>query len=168
MILARYVDDEYEGGPITRIRHTVRVFLHTQNNTYLFVKLHGEDEFGSREGIESIGGGMEGFETFEETLRREVREETGLEIESYKLIGTIIDRYNLLNRENHAHFFVGEVDTTKQGETHKTKLEETLIEGVVELTYTDALKELTHPKNKISKLIYRRDLLAFEQVKHME
>ena len=132
------------------------------------MKLHGVDEFGEREGIESIGGGMEGFETFEETIKREVREESGYEVESYRLLGTIIDRYHLIQRETHSHFFVGEVDTTKQGPISRTPQEQKLMEGVVELSYSEALKELTHPKNKVSKLIYRRDLLAFEQVKHVD
>ena len=162
MILKRFDDTEYPKTEIKKLRHTVRIFLKTERNTYIFVKIKGSDDFGERNHIESIGGGIEGFETFKEALEREVMEETGYELLDYSYIGTIIDRYYLLARETHSHFFVGSVNTSIKHNTNLTLLEESLFDRLVELSEEEVLEELSNPKTKIAKLIYQRDLLAFK------
>ena len=161
MILKRFDDTEYPKSLITHIRHTVRVFLKTERNTYIFIKIKGSDDFGGRNHIESIGGGMEGIESFDEALRREVLEETGYELLDYSYIGTIIDRYYVISRETHSHFFIGNIDTSIKHEQMLTSLEELLFDKMVELSEEEVIEELNNPKTKIAKLIYQRDLLAF-------
>ncbi|MBR3841045.1 MAG: NUDIX domain-containing protein [Erysipelotrichales bacterium] len=164
MILKRFDDTEYPKTLITHLRHTVRIFLKTERNTYVFVKIKGSDDFGERNHIESIGGGIEGFETFDEALHREVLEETGYELLDYSYIGTIIDRYYLIARETHSHFFIGSINTTNKHETKLTSLEESLFDKLVELSEEEVLEELNNPKTKIANLIYQRDLLAFKNM----
>lgn len=161
MILARFDDLEYVKQPITHIRHTVRVFLKTQNNKYIFMKIKGADDFGERNHLESVGGGVEDNESLNEAILREVREETGYVVSNIKSIGTIIDRYYLIGRETHSHFFVGNVDTTNRKQTYWTDLEKFLFDEMVELSEDEVITALNNPQTKIGKLIYRRDLLAF-------
>ncbi|MCQ2981693.1 MAG: NUDIX domain-containing protein [Treponemataceae bacterium] len=163
MLNGYFEDNEYEKTYIDHVRHTVRAILHTQNDTYLFVKVKGADLFGERNHIETIGGGVEEGEDLETALAREVLEESGYTVVSARPLGEITDFYNLIHRETHSHFFAAEVDTTVRGETGWTDLEKTLFEGVVELTADEALKILQNPQNPVSRLIYRRDILAFTE-----
>jgi len=158
-----FEDDQYEKSTIDHVRHTVRAIIHTQKDTYLFVKVKGHDSFGERNHIETIGGGVEPGEDLESALAREVMEESGYTVLSARPLGQIIDFYNLIHRETHSHFFAVEVDTENRNDTSWTDLEKTLFEGVVELTADDARSIMQNPKNPVSHLIYRRDLLAFEE-----
>ena len=160
MIIARFDDTEYPKSYIDHIRHTIRIILRTQNDTYVFLKIKGSDDFGERNHIETIGGGMENNESFDDTIKREVKEETGYSLLSYDYIGTIIDRYYLIHRETHSHFFEGYIDTSKKDEVHLTELEKTLFDGLIELSYDEAIKELNNPTGRVAKLIYQRDLFA--------
>lgn len=162
MLNQYFEDDEYEKSYIDHVRHTVRAILHTQNDTYLFVKIKGHDMFGERDHLETIGGGVEEGEDLVTALHREVLEETGYTVLSERPLGEITDFYNLIHRETHSHFFAAETDTRTCAGTQLTDQEKGLFEGVVELTKDEALEILRNPKNPCSRLIYRRDLLAFE------
>ena len=162
MILARFDDTEYPKQNITHIRHTVRIILKNEGNKYIFLKIKGNDIFGERNHIETIGGGIEGYESMEHALLREVNEETGMNLKEYTYLGTIIDRYYSINRETHSHFFVGTIDTTDHRDLPLTDLEKQLYDGIVELTEDEVLEELQHPKTKIAHNIYQRDRFAFE------
>ena len=58
------------------MRHTVRAII-LQNKQILLVTGHGADFYWTP------GGGVEGSETIVETLHREIKEELGVNIESY-------------------------------------------------------------------------------------
>ncbi len=158
-----FEDTEYEKSYIDHERETVRAVLHTQNDTYVFVKIQGYDLFGERNHIETVGGGVEPGENLVTALHREVLEETGYTVLSEKPLGEITDFYNLIHRKTHSHFFLAEVDTRNCSQTSLTEQEKTLFDGLVELTADEALKILQNPENPCSRLIYRRDILAFTE-----
>ncbi len=60
-----------------------------------------------------VGGGVEFGETFEETAKREVMEEVGVEIENIKVLGLV---NNIIESESHHSVAVIVAGTIKEGE----------------------------------------------------
>ena len=61
---------------------------------------------------------MEEGESLFDTIKREVMEELGLEVQSCEYVGTIIDSYNLIKRITVSSFFHCLVDSSALQETH--------------------------------------------------
>lgn len=163
MIIKYFDDTLYPKSQINNLRHTVRVFLKNENHKYMFLHIVGVDDFGKRDHYESIGGGIEKGESKVMALQREVLEECGLVVNNIQEIGTIIDRYYLINRETHSHFFYGEVNTTKQMPRHLTDMEKNLFDGFIYLDEDEVLNALNYDhQNNVGILVMRRDYCAFD------
>lgn len=163
-LIARFDDDLYEKSEITHVRHTVRLFVRDEKGLFWFLTIHGEDAFGMRNHYETIGGGIEEGESYEEAIHRELMEEIGYEVVRYKEVGMIIDRYYLIGRETHSHFFVVDIDSTQPHETHLTESEKTLFSGLVQVPKEEVCDMLrpTSTSHRVDILVQRRDLCAFE------
>lgn len=164
MILARFDDELYPKSEIKRIRHTVRLFIRDENDLYWFLVIRGEDDFGVRDHYETIGGGIEKNESFEEAIIREVREEIGCVPYAIRPIGTIIDRYYLIGRETHSHFFSVRIDSTKQTVNQLTPLEQTLFFDCIKVKKEEVsdILSLDKTQSKVDYLVQRRDVWAWE------
>lgn len=170
MLIERFEDTMYEKREITHIRHTVRLFVQDEQGLFWFLVIRGKDDFGQRNHYETIGGGIEAEETYEEAIRREVMEEIGYEVEHIQEIGMIIDRYYLIGRETHSHFFYVTIDSCKPHERKLTKLEQQLFFGLVKVKKEDivAMLALSEQSSKVDFLVQRRDLRAFEYAVEMQ
>lgn len=164
MIIKRFDDTQYKHSEITTIRHTVRLFVRDEQGLFWFLVIRGEDDFGKRHHYETIGGGMEAGEQFIDTIKRELKEEIGYEVREWKEIGTIIDRYYLIHRETHSHFYLVTIDSNKAQERHLTDLEKTLFAGIVKFKKEEVCGMLScnEDSSKVDFLVQRRDLYAFE------
>lgn len=162
MEIARFQDDIWPLTNIENERYTVRCILVNQDHKYGFIHIVGKDEFGNRDHLETIGGGIEIGETKEEALIREVKEETGLTVSEYQELGEIVDTYNLLKRETHSTFFYCLVNSNNQGLTNRTTMEKSLFKEIVWLDESLAIKELENYKCDIGKLVQQRDLKALK------
>jgi hypothetical protein len=78
-ILGYLNDDQYPPAEISHIRFTARAIVFN-NDRFAFLPIRGEDDFGVRDHIESIGGGIEEGENAEQTIIRECLEEAGIEV----------------------------------------------------------------------------------------
>ncbi|MBQ9988086.1 MAG: NUDIX hydrolase [Erysipelotrichales bacterium] len=163
-MIARFDDDLYEKSEITHIRHTVRLIVRDEKGLFWFLKIAGEDAFGMRNHYETIGGGIEENESYEDAIRREILEEIGYEALRIQEVGMIIDRYYLIHRETHSYFFVVDIDSTKPHETHLTESEKTLFSGVIQIPKEEVCERLrpTSTSHRVDILVQRRDLCAFE------
>lgn len=161
-IIGRFKDELFPYNGYDHIRYTARAIIENENNEFGFLHLVGEDFFGVRDHLESCGGGLEENEDLVDTIIREVKEEMGLSIKHLKLLGSIIDAYNLINRITLSTFFYCNVDTTKQEKLNRTYEEQILIKEIVWLKKEDALKRLKEAKSNVDILVQRRDLLALE------
>lgn len=161
-IIGRFKDELFPYNGYDHIRYTARAIIENQNNEFGFLHLVGEDFFGIRDHLESCGGGIEENEDLVDTIIREVKEEMGLSIKHLKLLGSIIDTYNLINRITLSTFFYCNVDTTKQDKLNRTYEEQILIKEIVWLKKEDAIKRLKEAKSNVDILVQRRDLLALE------
>ena len=145
------------------LRYTARVFLRSADDRFAFLSIQGVDGFGLRDHIETCGGGVEEGETFLEAAKREINEETGLDADHFRLIGAIIDEYNLIERMTCSVYYVAET-TKESGPTDRTAEEKILISEIVWLTAEETLIRLSAETSPIGMLIHQRDLRAFTEL----
>ena len=94
-------DDEWNKEYIDHNRQIVRAIVVVDDSNYFyFVRVHRDDDFGKATLIETAGGGVELNENLESAVRRELREELGVEVEIICKIGVVSDYYNLIHRHN--------------------------------------------------------------------
>ena len=101
-----YQDNYY---PFTFISHTrvvTRGILLNEHNQVALIHVCNDDDFGHRDCYETPGGGKKKKETLRESVKREVLEETGYEVEIIKYLGFVEDYYNLIFRRNHIHYYL--------------------------------------------------------------
>lgn len=164
MKLLGVFEDRYWAKTQTKeIRYTARVFLHSKDDRFAFLSIKGEDGFGFRDHIETCGGGVEEGETFLEAAKREINEETGLDAYHFRLIGVVIDEYNLIERMTCSVYYAAET-TKESGPTDRTAEEKILISEIVWLTAEETLSRLSAVTSPIGMLIHQRDLSAFTEL----
>ena len=157
-ILGRFKDDLFEYHGYENVRYTCRALIENSKGEFGFLHLVGEDFFGERDHLETCGGGIEENESIYETIEREVYEEIGLDIKQMKLLGAVVDSYNLIKRITFSVFFHCIVDENNIHDLHRTKEEETLIKEVVWLKPLEALDYLENKgKSNVDKIVHQRD-----------
>ena len=160
-IIGRLQDDQYPFEGYDHVRYTARGIIENEKGEFGFLHIVGEDFFGERNHLETCGGGMEEGEYLDDTIKREVMEELGLEVLSVELIGSIYDAYNLIKRITFSTFFHCKVDTSHVEVLHRTEEEEILIKEVVWLKPEEALDWLENrAQSRCDKLVQRRDAMA--------
>lgn len=163
-VLGWFEDDQYPVAPITYERLTVRCLLQDEQGRYIFVHVLGTDEFGKRDYIESIGGGVEENESLMEALSRECQEEAGCTLKEVELLGLVVDHYHLIQRRTYSIFFKAKVDTWLK-HRHLTEAESNFGLQLQFYSYQEALHAM-NPKGltKINKLIQQRDYCVLQHV----
>ena len=161
-IIGRFIDDIYPYNGYDHIRYTARAIIENEKGEFGFLHLVGEDFFGVRDHLETCGGGLEENEDLVDTIIREVKEEMGYDIKKCKLLGSIIDTYNPINRITLSTFFYCKIDSSDTGDFKRTEAEEILIKEIVWLKPLEALKRLKISKSNVDLIVQRRDLLALE------
>lgn len=137
-------DDEWNKEYIDHNRQIVRAIVVDDSNYFYFVRVHRDDDFGKATLIETAGGGVELNENLESAVRRELREELGVEVEIICKIESFGDR-NL---------------TTEEIESFKL--------STLKLTFEDAIEEYKKCSNtKLGKLILNRELPVLNYVKEI-
>ncbi len=163
MLIAILEDSAYRkriATPYTK-RWTVRVFAYDEEGKLVFLRIIGRDDFGKRNHLETIGGGVQNDETLAEALKREVREVIGYECEVIMNLGFIVDHYNLLNRETISNYFVVQL-TNYVGEELSVK-EKRLVAHTESYDELEALHLFKKSKPQtIESLVYRRDYHALK------
>lgn len=158
-LLGNLDDDQYVQSEITHVRFTARAIA-VKDNLFAFLSIKGEDDFGIRDHIESLGGGIDEGEDAQITIVRECLEEAGFEVEVKALLGVIVDRYYFIQRQTFSYFFLVEVKNI-QSQTHRMPMEQTLMQEILWLSESETLRMLDFPVEKIGRLIQRRDKVAF-------
>ena len=153
-------DTIYPKQAITHERTTVRAILINHKEEFAFLRVVGEDDFGIRNHLETLGGGVDDGEDFEEALKRECMEEAGLKVRVIRKLIVITDEYHLIQRRTHSHFYLCKLEEVGFS-TQFQENEKALIQGIQWLTFEEAVVELSAEHIcDVGKLIYRRDRLA--------
>ena len=104
-------DDEWNKEYIDHNRQIVRAIVVDDSNYFYFVRVHRDDDFGKATLIETAGGGVELNENLESAVRRELREELGVEVEIICKIGVVSDYYNLIHRHNINNYYFCKIES---------------------------------------------------------
>lgn len=158
-VLGYLNDDQYPPSEITHVRFTARAIV-IKDDRFAFLTIRGEDDFGIRDHMESIGGGIEEGESAEDTIVRECLEEAGIDVSIKAFLGVIVDHYYFIQRQTVSYFFLANVINV-QHQTNRTDMEKTLMHDVLWLSVEETLKMLDMPVEKIGRLIQKRDKTAF-------
>ena len=166
-LLLNLQDNEY---PYTYIDHTrivARAILINDKKQVALNKLHGHDSFGSRNYLETPGGGVKPNETVIEAVHREILEETGYKASIIEEIGVVDDFYNLIHRHNINHYFLMKVESYVG--KHQEEYEKSMIEALIWMDIDKAIEEFEKMKkvSPVARLVANRELPILKKAKEM-
>ena len=166
-------DNEWALEYIDHDRRIARAIVFDDEGYFYFVRAERNDEFGRVTLIETSGGGIEAGEAEVASVKRELQEELGADVEIVCPIGLVSDAYNLIHRHNLNYYFLCRVKSF--GERHLTEDErESFHLTTLKLRYEEALAEYERRRDsRLGRLIANRevpvlkrawDLLSQEEV----
>lgn len=158
-------DDEWPLDYIDHDRKIARAIVFDKEGKFYFIRVFRDDGFGKATLIETSGGGIEEGEDEERAVRRELKEELGVEVEIISKIGLISDYYNLVHRHNLGHYFLCKIKSF--GETNRTYEEINCFNlQTIKLSYDEAYQEYERCKiSKLGRLIANRELPVLIEAK---
>lgn len=139
-------------------RKIARAICFDDDGLFYFVRAERDDDFGRATLIETSGGGVEEREDLQAAVKRELKEELGVEVEVLCKIGVVSDYYNLIHRHNLNHYFLCKV--VSFGDKNLTQDEiESFHLSTLKLTYEEAVSEYEKRREtKLGQLIANREL----------
>lgn len=153
-----YVDHE---------RNIARAVVYDESGQFYFVRAERDDIFGKATLIETSGGGVENGEDLISAIKRELKEELGVQVEVVCKIGVVSDYYNLIHRHNINNYFLCKVKSF--GEKNLTQDEiENFHLSTLKLSYKEAVQEYENRANtKLGNLIANRELPVLHRAKEI-
>ena len=154
--------------PLTTINHDrmiARAIVVDDEGCFYFVRANRDDDFGKATLIETAGGGVEAGEDLDTAIRRELKEELGLDVEVIKKIGLVSDYYNLIHRHNINNYFLCRI--VSFGEKHLTKDEiEDFHLSTLKLKFEEALAEYEKCRcTSLGRLVANREIPVLKRAK---
>ena len=160
-------DTQWKFDYISHDRNIVRAIVYDEKGQFYFVRAERDDDFGKATLIETSGGGVENGENTLTAIKRELKEELGVEVEVICKIGVVSDYYNLIHRHNINNYFLCKVKSF--GDKNLTEYEiNSILLSTLKLSYEEAVKEYEYRANtKLGKLIANRELPVLYRAKEI-
>jgi 8-oxo-dGTP pyrophosphatase MutT (NUDIX family) len=160
-------DNEWPLTTIDHDRMIARAIVVDDEDNFYFVRVNRNDDFGKATLIETSGGGVEEGEDLHTAIRRELKEELGVDVEVLCKIGVVSDYYNLIHRHNINNYFL--CKTVSFGDKHLTRDEiEDFHLSTLKLTYEEALAEYEKCScTALGRLIANREVPVLKQAKEI-
>ncbi len=167
-ILYKLEDSVYPYTGFTHTRDISRCVLFNEKGEILLNHLVGDDKFGHRDYYELPGGGRDKGETLINTLKREIKEETGYLIKDEPIIalGRVIDAYNLIGRINNNHYYIAFIDS--KGDKDLLEYEKVLIKEEIWVSLDEAInlyKSVDTVSSPLATLVINREFPILELVR---
>ncbi len=158
-------DNEWPFKYTDHDRPIVRAIVYDDEGYFYFVRAERDDDFGRATLIETSGGGVELGEDLHTAIRRELKEELGVETEIVCKLGVVSDYYNLIHRHNINNYFL--CRAISFGDKHMTQDEiETYHLSTLRLTYDEAEAEyVKRRETKLGRLIANRELPVLKKAR---
>lgn len=146
-------------------RRIARAICFDEEGFFYFVRAERDDDFGKATLIETSGGGVESGEDLNTAIKRELKEELGVEVDVITKIGVVSDYYNLIHRHNLNNYFLCKVISL--GEKHLTQDEiESFHLSTLKITYDEAVAEYEKRREtRLGRLIANRELPVLMKAK---
>lgn len=160
-------DSEWQYEYVDHDRNIARAIVYDEEGQFYFVRAERDDDFGKATLIETSGGGVEPGEDLITAIKRELKEELGVQAEVLCKIGVVNDYYNLIHRHNINNYFLCRIEAF--GEKNLTKDEiESFHLSTLRLSYDEAVSEYKkRAVTKIGKLIANRELPVLYRAKEI-
>ena len=160
-------DDQWEFDYIDHDRTVVRAIVFDEEDKFYFVRAVRDDDFGKVTLIETSGGGVEENEKLLDAIKRELKEELGVEVDVVCKIGVVSDYYNLIHRHNINNYFLCKVKSFGDKNLTKEEMDDFHL-STLRLSYEEACKEYEDRANsKLGKLISNRELPILHRAKEI-
>lgn len=160
-------DDQWEFDYIDHDRTVVRAIVFDEEDKFYFVRAVRDDDFGKATLIETSGGGVEENEGLLDAIKRELKEELGVEVDVICKIGVVSDYYNLIHRHNINNYFLCRVKSFGDKKLTKEEMDDFHL-STLRLSYEEACKEYEYRANtKLGKLISNRELPILHRAKEI-
>lgn len=160
-------DDQWEFDYIDHDRTVVRAIVFDEEDKFYFVRAVRDDDFGKATLIETSGGGVEENEELLDAIKRELKEELGVEVDVVCKIGVVSDYYNLIHRHNINNYFLCKVKSFGDKNLTKEEMDDFHL-STLRLSYEEACKEYEYRANtKLGKLISNRELPILYRAKEI-
>ena len=160
-------DDQWEFDYIDHDRTIVRAIVFDEEDKFYFVRAVRDDDFGKATLIETSGGGVEENEELLDAIKRELKEELGVEVDVICKIGVVSDYYNLIHRHNINNYFLCKVKSFGDKKLTKEEMDDFHL-STLRLSYEEACKEYEDRANsKLGKLISNRELPILHRAKEI-
>ena len=160
-------DDQWEFDYIDHDRNVVRAIVFDEEDKFYFVRAVRDDDFGKATLIETSGGGVEENEELLDAIKRELKEELGVEVDVVCKIGVVSDYYNLIHRHNINNYFLCKVKSFGDKNLTKEEMDDFHL-STLRLSYEEACKEYEDRANsKLGKLISNRELPILHRAKEI-
>lgn len=148
-------------------RMIVRAICFDDDGFFYFVRVERDDVFGKATLIETSGGGVESGEDLQSAIKRELKEELGVEVDIIHRIGVVSDYYNLIHRHNLNNYFLCKIKSFCDKNLTQEEIEEFHL-STLKMTYQEAISEYEKRREtKLGRLIANRELPVLLIAKEM-
>ncbi len=163
--LGEFKDNWFPFSYLDHTRRIARAIIIDNENRVLVEKIRRDDDFGIATYYETPGGGIKQGETCIEALKREIKEECGLEIEVLQEIGYVEDDYNIIHRHNHSSYYLCKV--VKETEMKREPNEVIWIQNLLFMSLKEIIDICSHPDTPIAKIVYQREKVVYQEAKDL-
>ena len=160
-------DTEWPFLGIDHDRLIVRAIVADDEDYYYFVRVERDDDFGKATLIETAGGGVESGENFSAAIRRELKEELGVDVEILCKIGTVSDYYNLIHRHNINHYYLCKIKSFGAKNLTRDEIESFHL-STLKLRYSKAVSEYGRcSSSRLGRLIANREIPVLKRAREI-
>lgn len=166
-LLLNLEDNEWPLTGIDHDRMIARAIVVDDDGYFYFVRANRDDDFGKATLIETAGGGVEAGEDLNAAIKRELKEELGVDVEVICKIGVVSDYYNLIHRHNINNYFL--CKAVSFGDKHLTRDEiEDFHLSTLKLKYEEALAEYERCRcTSLGRLVANREVPVLKRAKEL-
>ena len=166
-LLLNLEDNEWPPTGIDHDRMIARAIVVDDDGYFYFVRADRDDDFGKATLIETAGGGVEAGEDLNAAIKRELKEELGVNVEVICKIGVVSDYYNLIHRHNINNYFL--CKAVSFGDKHLTRDEiKDFHLSTLKLKYEEALAEYERCRcTSLGRLVANREVPVLKRAKEL-
>ncbi len=148
-------------------RMIARAICFDDNGYFYFVRAERDDDFGKATLIETSGGGVEAGEDLQSAIKRELKEELGVDVDVVSKIGVVSDSYNLIHRHNINNYFLCRIVSFGDKNLMKDEIDDFHL-STLKMTYEEAVEEYERRREtRLGRLIANRELPVLRKAREI-